>query len=167
VSLQEGYHCGAGEGEAVWFLDTLMTVKAGAAETHGTFTFIECLAPEGFGPPLHVHYGEDEAFYIVSGAMIVVCGEQSWTSTAGSFVVLPRDVPHQFIVTSTEPCRLLQVTAPGGFEHFIGEVGRRAETLSLPEPTVPDIAALAAVATRHGYEVLGPPLRLADPVVAP
>ncbi len=79
-------------------------------------------------------------------------------------MLLPRQLPHQFLVTSTEPCRLLQVTSPAGFERFIGEVGRPAETASLPEPAVPDIAALAAAAPRHGYEILGPPLRLTDPV---
>ncbi len=72
----EGYHHGADEGEAIWFGDALMTVKAGAGDTHGAFTFIECLAPEGFAPRMHVHSGEDEAFYVLSGEMTVACGDR-------------------------------------------------------------------------------------------
>ena len=58
-----GYHLGSGEGKAWWFLDTLMTVKAGGDDTHDSFTLIEFGAPIGFGPPLHIHHREDEAFY--------------------------------------------------------------------------------------------------------
>jgi hypothetical protein len=52
-----GYHLGSGEGKAWWFLDTLMTVKAGGDDTHDSFTLIEFGAPIGFGPPLHVEIG--------------------------------------------------------------------------------------------------------------
>lgn len=58
-----GYHLGPGEGKAVWFLDTIMTVKAGGDDTHDAFTLIEFAAPSGFGPPLHIHHREDEGFY--------------------------------------------------------------------------------------------------------
>ena len=45
-----GYDFGSGEGQAWWFLDTLMTVKAGGLDTHDSFTQIEFRAPIGFGP---------------------------------------------------------------------------------------------------------------------
>lgn len=163
MALTEGYHRSADEGQAIWFLDTLMTVKAGGTDTHDAFTFIDCLAPSGFAPPLHVHHGEDEAFYLLAGEMTVQCGERTWSAGPGSFVLLPREVPHAFLVTSEEPCRLLQVTSPAGFERFIDELGRPAQQLALPAPTEPDVASLAATAPHYGYEILGPPLGATTP----
>lgn len=40
MSDEQGYHRARNEGTAYWFLDTLMHVKAGAAETRGAFTLI-------------------------------------------------------------------------------------------------------------------------------
>lgn len=152
------YHLGADEGEAWWFLDTLMTVKAAAPQTQGGFTLIEQRAPAGFGPPLHVHHDEEEAFYVLEGQLAVRCGEQDWTATEGSFVLLPRGVPHAFAVTGGRECRLLQITSPAKFEGFVAEAGRPAQSLTLPEPARPDAPALAQIAARYGNEIVGPPL---------
>lgn len=154
----DGYHLPDGKGAAWWFLDTLMTVKAGAAQTHGAFTLIECRAPAGFGPPLHVHRDEDEGFYVLDGQLAVRCGGESWTATAGSFVLLPRAVPHAFAVTGGRACRLLQITSPAQFEGFVAEAGRPAQSLTLPEPSAPDVTVLAQVAAKYGNELVGPPL---------
>jgi hypothetical protein len=43
------------EGEALWFLGGLVTIKAKGEETNGRFALMEQLGPEGFGSPLHVH----------------------------------------------------------------------------------------------------------------
>ncbi|MEX2290325.1 MAG: quercetin 2,3-dioxygenase [Mycobacteriales bacterium] len=153
-----GYHLGDGEGAAWWFLDTLMTVKAGSAETGGAFTLIDCRAPAGFGPPLHVHHGEDEGFYILDGQLDVQCGKQRWTAGEGAFVLLPRGVPHAFAVTGGRDCRLLQITSPAQFDNFVAEAGRPATSLTLPEPSAPDVPTFAAVAARYGNELVGPPL---------
>jgi mannose-6-phosphate isomerase-like protein (cupin superfamily) len=157
-----GYCLAPGEGEAWWFLDTLMVVKAGGDQTRNAFTLIEFGAPTGFGPPLHIHHREDEAFYVLDGSMTVVCGDDRWEAGAGSFVMLPRGVPHAYVVTSERPCRGLQLTSPAQFEQFVAERGRPAQALTLPEPTPPDIAALAATAERYGHEFVGPPLSIGD-----
>lgn len=49
-----------GEGEAIWFLRMLMTVKASGAESGGASSLIEVHYPPGFAPPLHLHHHEDE-----------------------------------------------------------------------------------------------------------
>jgi len=152
----KGYALPADDGTAVWFLDTRMTVKAGGAETNGAFMFLEWAAPPGFGPPLHRHDREDEAFYLIEGAIKVSCGDRQWEVGPGGFVFLPRGIPHSFVV-SAGPVRGLQVTAPAGFERFIGELGIPAPGPGLPPPSAPDIPRLIEVSARYGYETLGPP----------
>jgi hypothetical protein len=47
-----GYHLGSGEGKAWWFLDTLMTVKAGGDDTHDSFTLIKFGGAQRLRPSL-------------------------------------------------------------------------------------------------------------------
>ena len=45
-----------GQGDATWFIGTLMTRKAGTTDGNGNVAFLDQLAPAGFGPPLHLHH---------------------------------------------------------------------------------------------------------------
>lgn len=49
------------EGEAIWFLGTLATVKAGRARSGNAISVVEIELPAGFAPPPHIHHMEDEA----------------------------------------------------------------------------------------------------------
>ncbi len=151
-----GYVLRSGDGRSRWFLDTTMVVKADGEATGGGFTLLECTAPEGFAPPLHVHHREDECFYLLDGKLTVHCGDDSWVVDGGGFVFLPRGVPHAFVV-SRGPVKMLQITSPSGFEAFVEALGRKAEHDGLPAPDAPDAAVLAEVPSRHGYEIVGPP----------
>jgi mannose-6-phosphate isomerase-like protein (cupin superfamily) len=150
------------EGRHLWFLGSLMTVKAGAAETAGSMSLIEQVAPPGFGSPLHVHAGEDEPMYILEGRFTFWVGERELPVEAGTFVFLPRDVPHCFRVEGDTPGRLLQLTLPAGLEEGFAEMGEPAPGPVLPPPVdgPPDPAFLARmeeVAVRYGVQLLGPP----------
>jgi len=153
-----GRYLAEGEGEALWMPHTRMTVKAETELTSGTYTLIEFSTPPGYGPPLHVHQDEDEAFYLIEGKMLMVCGDERWHVEAGGFVFLPRQVPHAFVVTSPDPVRALQLTNPAGFERFAAEIGRPAAGPGLPEPIRPDARRTAEIALRYGYKVIGPAL---------
>ncbi len=153
-------HVPDGGGEAWWFLATRMTVLVDADRSSGSLTLALQESPAGFGPPRHVHEAEDEAFFVLDGALHIVCGDEAWDAGPGSFTWLPRGVPHTFIVI--KPGRLLQLTTPGGFESLLGEVGSRAVGPGLPPPSVPDIPRLAEAAARHGSALVGPPLDPAD-----
>lgn len=86
--------------------------------------------------------------------MTVRCGDHTWEARPGTFVFLPRGLVHTFTVT--QPLRGLQITAPARFECFAAEPGRPAQSLTLPPPELPDIERLLAIATKYGYEILGP-----------
>jgi mannose-6-phosphate isomerase-like protein (cupin superfamily) len=146
----------SGEGEALWFLGNLATVKATGAQTRGALTVVEFLHPAGFAPPLHRHLAEDEAFYVLDGHAQFRCGDQTFDAGQGDFVLLPVNVPHTFLVGSVEPLRALQITTPSGFEAFVAEVGEPAAELRLPDPGPIDPAVLGHTAGRHAIELLGP-----------
>jgi quercetin dioxygenase-like cupin family protein len=150
-----------GEGEALWWIGMLATIKATKEQTGGQYTLLEILAPEGFASPLHVHHFEDEGFYILEGEMTFYVGDQTIKARPGSFLFGPREVPHAFTVDSG-PARLLFVLSPAGFEDLVREMGEPARERSIPpQPEAPpdeaEMQRMAAIAARHGNEILGPP----------
>lgn len=147
----------AGDGEALWFLGSLATIKAGGTQTRGALTVVEFVNPPGFAPPLHRHLAEDEMFYVLSGVAEFRCDDRGFTAGPGDFVLLPVGRPHTFLVEPDEPLRALQMTTPSGFESFAAEVGVPATELRLPDPGPVDPAALGHAAARHHIEILGPP----------
>lgn len=147
----------ADEGEALWFLGNLVTVKVGAAQTRGRLTIAEFVNPPGFAPPLHRHLEEDEAFYVLDGAAEFRCDGSAFVAGPGDFVLLPAGLPHTFLVAPDAPLRCLQITTPGGFESFAAAAGRPATERRLPDPAPIDPVALGHAAAAHAVEVLGPP----------
>ncbi len=145
------------DGQALWFLGNLVTLKATGEQTHGRLTVAEFLNPPGFAPPLHRHLHEDELFYVLSGSVDFRCMGEQLAAGPGDFVLLPMGEPHTFVVGAGEPLRALQITAPSGFEHFAAEAGVPAVERRLPDPGPVDPAALGHAAARHGIEILGPP----------
>jgi quercetin dioxygenase-like cupin family protein len=150
-----------GEGEALWWIGMLATIKATAEQTGGQYTLVEILAPDGFASPLHVHHFEDESFWILEGEMTFYVGDQTIKAQPGSFLLGPKEIPHAFTVDSG-PARLLFVLSPAGFENLIREMGEPARELSIPpQPEAPpdeaEMQRMAAIAARHGNEILGPP----------
>jgi quercetin dioxygenase-like cupin family protein len=146
------------EGEALWFLGVLATIKASSGTTDGRVAVIEHFAPEGAGSPLHVHHNEDEWFYVTEGTLIFWVGGQRIEAGAGSFVYGPRGIPHTFTVTSPE-ARFLLVVEPAGFEGFMRALSEPAQAHTLPpassRPLDPE--RMMAVATEYGIDILGPP----------
>jgi len=145
------------EGDALWFLGNLVTLKATGAETRGGLTVAEFVNPAGFAPPLHRHLEEDEMFYVLSGSAEFRCDGQAFQTGPGDFVLLPVRLPHTFLVGSQEPLRVLQITTPSGFEDFAAAAGEPAREHRLPDPGPVDPAALGHAAAQHAIELLGPP----------
>src|ERR671917_1723397 len=150
-----------GEGEALWWIGMLATIKATADQTGGQYTLVEILAPEGFASPLHVHHFEDEGFYILEGEMTFYVGDQTIKAHPGSYLFGPKDVPHAFTVDSG-PAKLLFVFSPAGLEAGVREMGEPARSLTVPpQPEEPpdeaEMERMMAIAARYGGEILGPP----------
>jgi mannose-6-phosphate isomerase-like protein (cupin superfamily) len=125
------------EGDTLWFLGSLVTLKATGADTRGRLTVAEFVNPAGFAPPLHRHLDEDEMFYLLSGTAEFRCDGQAFQAGVGDFVLLPVGLPHTFIVGADEPLRVLQITTPSGFEHFAADAGEPASGVCrTPRPSI-------------------------------
>lgn len=148
------------EGEAFWFLDTLMQVKLSATATDGRLAILEQLAPAGSATPLHRHDETDEYFYVLSGEVVFHAGGITRACLAGSFVAVLKGTPHAFRVSDKGAARLLVISAPARFESFVRAVSVPATRLELPQAGPPgpgDVERLAVVGAQHDVVLLGPP----------
>ncbi len=95
----------------------------GALQTAGRLSVVHSTAPAGDTVPLHVHHQADECFYVLAGHYRVICGSQTFDAGTGSFVYLPRGVPHAYRL-GDEPGRKLIVAVPAGLEDFFRDMDR-------------------------------------------
>jgi mannose-6-phosphate isomerase-like protein (cupin superfamily) len=140
-------------GRQYWFFGMLAEIKASAADTNGMYTLVEITAPAGLQTPLHVHYREDEGFYVLEGSVTIEVGEQTVELGAGQHAFGPRDVPHRFTV-GPDGAHMLWVLTPSGFEDFVDEVSVPAEAPTVPPAHVLPPENAAEIVLKHGNELL-------------
>jgi quercetin dioxygenase-like cupin family protein len=152
----------AGGGPATWALGSLFERLASHDETAGAFGMSLVTQPAGAATPLHIHTEEDEAFYLLDGTMTYSADGQIHRLSAGSFIFLPRGLPHAFRVTGSDPVRFLAVALPGPLMNLYDEVGRPAGQHQLPQPDqqvlAADVQRWLEAAPRYGLRVVGPPI---------
>jgi cupin domain len=105
-------------------------------------------------PSYHLHRAEDEAFYLLEGKATFISGDRRTKANAGSYLFLPRDIPHGFKVEA--PARLLILTTPAGFEQFVIEMSEPATDLTSSSAAPPDMENLMRLAAKYQIEILGP-----------
>ena len=140
-------------GQQRWFFGMLAEVKASAADTGGRYTLLEMTAPPGLQTPLHVHYREDEGFYVLDGTVTILVGEETVELGPGQHAFGPRDIPHRFTV-GPEGAHMIWVLTPGGFEDFVEEASVPAQALTTAPPEILPPADIAEIVLRHGMELL-------------
>jgi quercetin dioxygenase-like cupin family protein len=103
------------------------TVKAGELGQGRRVAVVEYTTRRGEEPPEHTHATEDEMFYVLQGALIFRCGDDTFEVDDGGFVFLPRGIPHGYTIRGEGDVRLLVVTSPaqedavGGWGGFVAD----------------------------------------------
>ena len=127
-------------------------VKISSKDTDGQLSVFEYIGTQKIGPPLHMHYDQDETFYVIEGEYIFQLGDKKTKLTAGDTIYLPRNIPHTWIQT-TDYGKLIYLLQPAGkMEEFFAEFSK----VTGP-PVMEEMAKLFHV---HGVKLVGPPLSL-------
>jgi mannose-6-phosphate isomerase-like protein (cupin superfamily) len=74
------------------------------------------LEPHSKGPGPHSHAENDELFFVIQGQPSILIGGTWYDSPAGSFVMIPATVTHDFENRTAARAGLLNVFIPGDFE---------------------------------------------------
>jgi quercetin dioxygenase-like cupin family protein len=150
-------HIPPGEGESLWIVSELLTLKIVGADTSGAFAVLEEITPPQGGIPPHIHSREDETFYVLEGELEFRVSDRTILATAGSIIYGPRGILHTFKNVGTTPSRMLVLVTPAGLEKMFEEVGEQVTDPSSPPEGPPDIDRLVAVNRKYGVEIPPPP----------
>lgn len=136
------------EGRSIDLGNFKMSVKATGDVTNGAFSLLEADEPPNFGPPLHIHHDADEAFYVLSGEYIIFVDGRDFTCPAGSFIFIPKGVPHGFRVGSA-PSRKLNLYTPAAMIGYFDDLA-----VALKTGAADDV--VSEIAGKYSMEVIGP-----------
>jgi mannose-6-phosphate isomerase-like protein (cupin superfamily) len=144
----QGFVLRPGEGRLIDLGTFTMSVKADGGST-GMFTLLEADEPPDFGPPMHIHHGIAEAFYVLAGEYIIFMDGDEFRCPDGSFIYIPPEMPHGFRVGDV-PSRKLNLYLPASMVGYFDELSEAIRT-GEADPTVLD-----RIAERYSVEVIGP-----------
>lgn len=126
-----------------------ISFKISTQETGGNFFLFEHSNLLPGGPPLHLHYNQEEWFYVIEGEVLIQVGEQRFQLKPGDSLFAPRKVPHAFTAVGATPAKMHVGYSPADkIEQFF-----RVTANGTPVPLD------AALFRKYGCELLGPPLK--------
>jgi mannose-6-phosphate isomerase-like protein (cupin superfamily) len=102
------------------------------------------MSPRALAAPVHRHTREDEYSFVLEGRMGALLGDDVVEAGPGDLVFKPRNQWHTFWNAGDEPCRILEIISPGGFERYFEEL---VDLRARPTPE-----AVAEIAARYGLE---------------
>ena len=105
------------------------------------------MSPRALAAPLHRHTREDEYSYVLQGRMGALLGDEVVEAGPGELVWKPRNQWHTFWNAGEEPCRILEIISPAGFEDFFRELDGLGGALRADPET------LAKLNARYGLEM--------------
>ncbi len=139
------YMLGSEEGHNLQSLGASIRVRANSEQTGGAFNLFDVVCPPDYVTPLHIHYSEDVAIYVLEGTLTFFWGNEKREAKAGSYFFQPRGTPHGFRVEGGRKARILYITLPAGLDRLAVEQGSLIPALE----SVTDAA-------RYKIEILGP-----------
>lgn len=135
VGPQDGEHLNLGT--------TTMRILEDGRTTEQRFGLaVSTLAPHTDGPPQHLHTRHDEGFYVVSGTAEFGSGDDVYSASAGTLVMVPPGVPHRFSNPGEDPLVMVSTFTPAFYVTYFRELaGRYAEGRAVTPESMADIMA--------------------------
>jgi mannose-6-phosphate isomerase-like protein (cupin superfamily) len=116
------------------------------SEAGERFSLVEHpMSPRALAAPLHLHTREDEYSFVLEGRMGALLGDDVVEAGPGDLVFKPRNQWHTFWNAGDEPCRILEIISPAGFERFFRELSDMGGAINA------DPDELTALAARYGH----------------
>ncbi len=138
---------GPKDGKGVDLTSVGVRFMAWSEETGGGFSLVEHpIPPKTLVAPVHRHSREDEYSFVLEGRMGALLGDEVVYAEPGDLAFKPGNQWHAFWNAGDEPCRILEIISPGGFEHFFDEL---AAAMASPDF---DPAQTAELGARYGVE---------------
>ena len=126
--------------------------KISGKDTNSDLYVYESIRRKKGGPAEHVHYDQDEWWYVLSGEFIVKIGDDTFHLKAGDSAFGPRKIPHVWAKTSEGEGKLLMIFQPAGkMEEYFKAVSEGA-VAKMP------IKEQNEFRKNHGFERVGPAL---------
>ncbi len=118
------------------------------SEAGERFSLVEHpMSPRALAAPLHLHTREDEYSFVLEGRMGALLGNEVVEAGPGDLVFKPRNQWHTFWNAGDEPCRILELISPAGFERFFQEL------VDMGGAAQADPEACAQLRRRYGLEM--------------
>lgn len=129
----------------------VFALKVATEDSGGSLLAFELVHHSRGGPRRHLHYHQDEWFYVVEGEYIIEVGDERFFMRPGDSAYSPSRVPHVWSHVGEGAGRIAFVSTPAGrLEEFFRELSK-ARGMGPPDPTF---------WRRYDMELVGPPLSL-------
>jgi mannose-6-phosphate isomerase-like protein (cupin superfamily) len=123
VSIAAAKVVGPTDGKAGFLGSIGVRFMLDGPESAERFSLVEHpMSPRALAAPLHRHTNEDEYSYVIEGRMGALLGDEHLEAGPGDLVHKPRGQWHTFWNAGDEPCRILEIISPAGFERFFAEL---------------------------------------------
>jgi mannose-6-phosphate isomerase-like protein (cupin superfamily) len=110
-------------GDSVDFDGLIVQWKIGGSLTDRRFAVVHHpIAPRALAAPLHYHRHEDEWSFVLRGTLGALLGDDVVRAKPGTWVFKPRHQWHTFWNDGDDPCEIIEVISPAGFEQYFSEV---------------------------------------------
>jgi mannose-6-phosphate isomerase-like protein (cupin superfamily) len=111
-------------------------------ESGGGFSLVEHpMPPRALAAPLHRHNREDEYSFVIEGRMGALLGDEVLEAGPGDLVFKPRKQWHTFWNAGDEPCRILEIICPAGFEKYFEELVDGGGVANMEPQAIGELAA--------------------------
>ena len=139
---------GPGDGKAGFLGSIGVRFMIDGDEAGGGFSLVEHpMSARALAAPLHLHTREDEYSFVLQGRMGALLGDEVVEAGPGDLVFKPRNQWHTFWNAGDEPCRILEIISPAGFERFFRELSDMGGAIQA------DPEALGQLSARYGLEM--------------